>query len=36
MSDFWVYGFGPVLAVILCVGLPAYALYHARSYVRKF
>lgn len=36
MSDFWAYGFGPILAVILFIGLPAYALYHARDYVKRF
>jgi hypothetical protein len=36
MSDFWAYSFGPILAVILFIGLPACALYHARNYVKKF
>lgn len=36
MSDFWAYGFGPALCVILSLGLPALALYHARTYVKRF
>ena len=35
MSEFFAYGFGPVLAVILLVGLPALALYNARTFVKK-
>jgi len=35
VSDFWAYDWGPILAVILFVVLPAIALYHARSFVKK-
>lgn len=35
MSEFFAYSFGPVLAVILLVGLPALALYNARTFVKK-
>lgn len=35
MMDFFAYAFGPVLAVILFVGLPALALYQARTFVKK-
>jgi len=35
MSDFYAYSAGPILAVILFVGLPALALYHARTFVKK-
>lgn len=35
MSNFFAYGFGPVLMVILLIGLPALALYHARTFVKK-
>lgn len=35
MKDFFAYGFGPYLAVILLVGLPALALYQARTFVKK-
>lgn len=35
MMDFFAYGFGPVLAVILMVGLPVLALYQARTFVKK-
>jgi len=35
MSSFFAYSFGPVLMVILFVGLPALALYHARTFVKK-
>jgi hypothetical protein len=35
MKDFFAYGFGPWLATILLVGLPALALYQARNFVKK-
>jgi hypothetical protein len=35
MSEFWAYSAGPYLAVLLLVGLPLWALYHARTFVRK-
>jgi hypothetical protein len=35
MSTFFGYGFGPVLMVILFIGLPLLALYHARTFVKK-
>lgn len=36
MIDFFAWGeTGVVLAVILFVGLPALALYHARTFVKK-
>lgn len=35
MTDFFAYDAGPVLAVILFIGLPMLALYHARTFVKK-
>jgi hypothetical protein len=35
MSEFWAYDAGPYLAVVLLVGLPLWALYHARTFVKK-
>jgi hypothetical protein len=35
MSQFFAYSAGPYLAVVLFVGLPALALYHARTFVKK-
>lgn len=35
MNDFWGYAAGPVLAVILFIGLPMLALYQARTFVKK-
>lgn len=35
MSEFFAYDFGPALMVILMIGLPALALYQARTFVKK-
>ncbi len=35
MSEFFAYPGGAVLMVVLFVGLPALALYHARTFVKK-
>jgi len=35
MSTFFAYDFGPTLMVILMIGLPALALYQARTFVKK-
>lgn len=35
MSEFFAYSAGPVLMTILMIGLPALALYHARTFVKK-
>lgn len=35
MSEFFAYSAGPYLAVILFIGLPALALYSARTFVKK-
>jgi|APAga8741243713_1050091.scaffolds.fasta_scaffold03723_2 hypothetical protein len=35
MSDFFAYPAGPVLMVILMIGLPLLALYQARTFVKK-
>lgn len=36
MTDFFAWGTtGVILAVILFIGLPALALYHARTFVKK-
>jgi hypothetical protein len=35
VSSFFAYPFGSVLMVILFIGLPALALYHARTFVKK-
>lgn len=35
MADWFAYGFGPWLMVILMIGLPALALYQARTFVKK-
>lgn len=35
MSEFFAFDGGAVVAVILFIGLPALALYHARTFVKK-
>jgi hypothetical protein len=35
MNDFFAYGAGPVLMVVLMIGLPLLALYQARTFVKK-
>ena len=35
MNSFFAYGAGPVLMVILMIGLPLLALYQARTFVKK-
>jgi hypothetical protein len=35
MSEFFAYDFAPILMTILLVGLPALALYQARTFVKK-
>jgi hypothetical protein len=35
VSEFWAFGAGPALAIVLFIVLPAIALYHARSFVNK-
>jgi hypothetical protein len=35
MSEFFGYAAGPVLMVILMIGLPLLALYQARTFVKK-
>jgi hypothetical protein len=35
MSEFFAYSAGPVLMTILFIGLPALALYQARTFVKK-
>jgi hypothetical protein len=35
VSSFFAYGAGPVLMVILMIGLPLLALYQARTFVKK-
>ncbi|MBB6374426.1 hypothetical protein BKA01_001648 [Pseudonocardia eucalypti] len=35
MNEFFAYSGGETLMVILFIGLPALALYHARTFVKK-
>jgi len=35
VSEFWAFGAGPAVAIILFVTLPALALYQARTFVKK-
>jgi fumarate reductase subunit C len=35
MSEFFAYGAGPIVAIVLFIVLPAVALYHARTFVKK-
>jgi len=35
LSDFFAYSAGPVIMTILLIGLPALALYQARTFVKK-